>query len=123
MAISWIMIAIAVVIVILAIFMIFVLKGKKRTPLDYYAFFWIGMSWIAIGIPLSISTDNFAFMIMGLVFFAIGLANKDKWKKNRAMQKKWKNLNKTEKRIRIFLLTAVGIGVLVLLIFFLLNIT
>ncbi|MBW2986939.1 hypothetical protein KY336_00160 [Candidatus Woesearchaeota archaeon] len=121
MAIPWIMISIAVIIVILAIFMIFALKGKKRTPPDYFAFFIIGLSWIAIGIPLSISTDNFAFMAIGIVFFAIGLANKNKWKKNRAMQKKWKDLDKTEKRIRMFLLIAVGIGVLVLLIFYLLN--
>jgi F0F1-type ATP synthase membrane subunit a len=121
MALPWIMIAIAVIIVILAIFMIFVLKGKKRTPPDYYAFFWIGICWMVIGIPLSFSSKNHFFFIMGLVFFAIGIVNKDKWKKNRALQKKWKKLSKTEKWTRISIILALALGVFVLFIYYVLR--
>jgi drug/metabolite transporter (DMT)-like permease len=51
-----------------------------------------------VGIPMAFfGEDNYFFFIMGLAFTIIGLANKDKWKKNRV---RWKNLKKPEKIIQ-----------------------
>ena len=74
----WLMISIAVLIIILAIVAIMIRK-KNKTPPDYYSFFVIGLVWT----PLGITMDNPVLWIMGLVFMTVGLANKDKWKKNR----------------------------------------
>jgi len=106
---------IATVIVVLLIVAI-VVRRKYPRPTDYYSFFWIGIMWMIIGIPMAFfSEDNYFFFIMGVAFAAIGLANKDKWKKNRV---RWKNLKKPEKIIQGILvailafLVAVGIALL-----------
>ncbi|MBD3311617.1 MAG: hypothetical protein GF349_03935 [Candidatus Magasanikbacteria bacterium] len=100
----WILIAVAVLILILAVVAILINKDKKRPP-DYYTFFIIGLTWIAIGLPLK----NYALWIMGLVFTAIGLINKDKWKQN---HKKWNQLTDKEKKAKMVLITILGILVL-----------
>ncbi|MBW3013381.1 hypothetical protein KY340_04220 [Candidatus Woesearchaeota archaeon] len=119
MEIPWILVSVGIGIILLVFLVIFLVKGRKRAPTDYYAFFWIGCSWIVIGIPLYITTDNFGFMAMGVVFLAIGLANKSKWKKNRTLQKRWKDLDTPEKWMRILIFIAVAIGVVALLIVYL----
>ena len=58
------------------------------------------------------------FFIMGLGFMALGLSHKKEWKKNREANK-WENLSKQEKKIRIWILVALGILVLAGLIAFL----
>ena len=119
--IPWIMIAIAAALVIFGIIFILALKQGKTRPPDYYTFFWIGLIWIIAGaIPLIIhgwkSTLNFLFF-MGIVFFAIGLVNKDKWKKNRV---RFKDLTKKEKKFRMIIIIILGILVVIGLVFFLL---
>jgi len=70
-------------------------KGKKR-GLDYYNFFIMGAIWLPFGILMkfiegSESIGNI-FFILGLIYFVIGLSNKDKWEKNKMpplIKNKW----------------------------------
>ena len=41
--------------------------------------FMIGIIWLTIGASLSIISHNAFFIIIGLVFMAIGAANKKRW--------------------------------------------
>ena len=45
----WILLAIFIIIVVLAIIALFVAKGKK-TPPDYYVIFVLGLTWLPLGI-------------------------------------------------------------------------
>ena len=59
-----------------------------RQDTDYRAFFWIGLVCMVFGGPVIWLTDNFSFtglFTIGLVFFVMGLANKDKWGKRRKL--------------------------------------
>ena len=105
----WILVSVAVVIVLLGVLAIFFIKAKEgKHKVDYYSLFIIGVIWVAVGILL----NNSALWILGFVFFAIGLANKDKWKKNRA---DWKKITKKQRNIlyiataMLFLLLVAGI--------------
>ena len=106
MALPWILIGVFVLLVLLAViaFIVNKNKGKKYQP-DYYAFFIMGIAFFAIGM----GSSNSALWILGLVFFALGIANKDKWKKN---HKTWKQLDKNDKKIRLILI----IGLVIFLI-------
>lgn len=92
----WILVAIGVLIILLAVVYVFSARKKKR-PVDYYNLFIIGLIWTAIGIPLK----NLILGLLGILFMVVGLVNKSKWKKNR---KRWKNLNKSEKIITIVIM-------------------
>lgn len=102
--IPWLMISIAIVILILFIVMVIITKGKKK-PMDYYTLFIIGLTWI----PLGLAMKNPALWIMGLIFFAVGITNKNKWDQNR---KTWAKLTQKEKKIQMI---AIGIGFLLLI--------
>ena len=109
---------IAGIILVLLIVAIFV-RRKYPHPTDYYSFFWIGIVWMLVGIPMAFfGEENYFFFIMGFAFAMIGLANKDKWKKNRV---RWKNLKKPEKIIQgiliaiLVFLIAVGIVFLLMI--------
>jgi heme/copper-type cytochrome/quinol oxidase subunit 2 len=95
--------------ILLIFFVIFLYKYKKsngQLKPDYYGLFTFGFIWLFLGIPIK----NYALSAMGLIFLIIGLANKSKWEENR---KRWSNLTKEQKKIRIFLI--IGLGILVLL--------
>ena len=112
--IPWIILTILVLVIILAIVAIFVNKGKK-TPPDYYNFFIIGITWI----PLGMATKNHAFTIMGLVFMAVGLTNKDKWKQN---HKTWSQLDKKEQKVKLIIIAVLGVLFLAgIVVYFLYN--
>ncbi len=52
---------------------------------NYEVFFIFGIFFLPMGIVLMITIDNPAFIGitgMGLIYMVIGLANRDKWKKN-----------------------------------------
>ena len=83
---------ILVLIVILAlalivgiIFAIFVLKKKKegtyKEP-DYRAFFIMGICFLPMGIifTTTLNPGFIGFIVLGIAYMTIGLANKDKWK-------------------------------------------
>jgi len=111
--IPWILIAVAVLILLLAVAAIFIRK-KHKTPPDYYNLFIIGMMWVVIGIPLK----NNVLWMMGLVFMTAGLVHKKDWKKNR---RRWKDMDKDERIISIIVM--ILLGVLVLLGFVVLLLT
>ncbi len=91
--IEWSILAIIILLLAAAIFVtIKYSKNKSKKGPDYYAFFLIGIIWLAIGIPF----NNVPLWALGLVFFIVGLANKKKWKSNKV---KWKDLDKKEKKL------------------------
>jgi amino acid transporter len=94
-SIPFILVGILFLVILLAV-AFFVFKKKNMAEPDYYSFFIMGIIWLAAGIPLG----NTALMIMGLVFTALGLANRNKWKK----QKKWGELTGPERNVRIILI-------------------
>jgi len=104
MTIPWLLIAILVLVILLAIVAVFVWKKEKRPP-DYYTFFWMGIIWLIFGIPMK----NYALSAMGLIFTVVGLAHKSRWKENRI---KWENLTDKEKKFKIIVM--IGLGVLLL---------
>jgi hypothetical protein len=61
-------------------------KNKNKEPskeIDYRTFYILGISFLPMGIVLSITTKNpgmIGIMGLGAAYLAIGLANRDKWK-------------------------------------------
>jgi len=56
-------------------------KGKARDT-DYKVFFVLGICFLPMGV-MAVATENMGFLGMGalgVVYMAIGLANRDKWK-------------------------------------------
>lgn len=64
----------------------FALKRKEKHESDYRAFFMLGTTWLPLGIVLYASSDNMAFLGMGIIFLTIGLANRDKWKEPKPLE-------------------------------------
>ena len=95
---------VAFLIIGLGIFLVARNKGTKTEP-DYRIFFILGITWI----PLGISTENTAFLVMGIVFMVIGLANRRKWKE----QEKWSELSPEKKKIKLIII--IGLTVLLIL--------
>ena len=59
-------------------------KGGNSGEVDYMAFFIMGAVFLPVGVSLSISTKNSGLLGvsgLGAAYLAIGLANRDKWKK------------------------------------------
>lgn len=104
MALPWILVTIAIVIILLAVLVIVAFRKTKK-PADYYALFWTGVFWFIIGIPF----DNSTLWMLGLVFMLVGLINKKKWKKNR---RTWDQIDKKEKKIMILFMIAILVVVL-----------
>jgi hypothetical protein len=72
-----IVIGIASVLVVLFL-IIFILKKRgviEDSEPDYRTFFIIGLAFF----PIGIATGNPGLWAMGLVFFILGITNKDKW--------------------------------------------
>ena len=78
------------------IFTIKISKYKKR-KLDYFAMFVMGIVWLIFGVILG----NAILWAIGLIFSIVGVANFNQWKKNRV---RWKDLDKKEKKIRMWLM-------------------
>lgn len=119
--IPWIVISILILLILFGVLAFLLTRKKKHKP-DYYSFFIMGLTWMVIGGGLMIirryNDLNFLFFI-GLIFFVIGLANKDKWKKNR---RTWKNMDKNERIIYIVAMVLVGVLVLAgFVVYFLVN--
>ena len=84
-ALPWIMIGVvAALVVLVAIVFVFKRKkGKIEEDADYRAFFLMGISWIMIGLPMTIfyGFEFNALFAMGIIFTIMGAANRPKWKK------------------------------------------
>ncbi|MBN2330649.1 MAG: hypothetical protein JXC85_02440 [Candidatus Aenigmarchaeota archaeon] len=64
-------------------------SGHMRRDTDYRAFFWIGLAMMIFGGPALWLADSFSYsgvFGVGLVFFIMGLANRDKWGKKRTLK-------------------------------------
>jgi hypothetical protein len=76
-----------ITIFVLIVTVLWMTKNKKNVQakeVDYRAFFIMGISFLPLGIVLTITMGNpgfIGFMGLGSAYIAIGLANKDKWKK------------------------------------------
>lgn len=113
-SIPWIIISVAFLILLFLVIFIIFRRKKKHKP-DYYTFFVVGIIWTIFGI---ISRENPLFFIMGLVFMAIGLTHKKDWKKN---HKTWKQLDKDEQKLKMWLIIGLAVFVILGVIFLLLN--
>jgi hypothetical protein len=75
----------ALVLLVGIIFTFFVLKKKKegvyKEP-DYRVFFIMGICFLPLGIifTTTLNPGFIGFIVLGIAYTAIGLANKDKWK-------------------------------------------
>jgi LPXTG-motif cell wall-anchored protein len=80
----FILLAIGILVSIISVF--FVRRKRKLDGFEetnYKAFFILGITFLPLGIVLSITTDNPGFIGMsglGAVYMIIGLSNKEKWK-------------------------------------------
>jgi hypothetical protein len=85
MDIPWILVSVAVALGIFAILAVLVLKRKGwNKEVDYRSYFNMGIVWLPLGIIFYAIFKNPVgplFFIIGLVYLAIGLKNKDKWGK------------------------------------------
>jgi formate hydrogenlyase subunit 3/multisubunit Na+/H+ antiporter MnhD subunit len=108
---SWILIAIAGLLLILGVAFV-MLKKKSKRPVDYYSLFIMGIIWL----PAGFAIKNYALSVIGLVFLIIGLVNRDKWKQNK---KKWEDLDEGEKKWMKFIIFLLSVLVLAGFIFFL----
>jgi len=117
-SIPWIIISIAVLLLLFALVFIFLINRKKfpRREPDYYVWFWIGIVWIIIGIPLVISENNFGIFAIGILFAILGLIHKKEWKKNHI---KYKDLTPLEKKIKFWVMLILGIFILAFVSWFL----
>ena len=87
--ISWILITIllGIIAVIIGVIVFFTLRKNQKEGItrevDYRAFFIMGISFLPMGIifTATINPGFIGFIGMGIIYMAIGLANRDKWKK------------------------------------------
>ena len=65
----------------------FAWKNRKQgndVETDYCSFFILGIGFLPVGVVLSIATENpglAGISALGAIYMAIGLNNRDKWKK------------------------------------------
>jgi len=91
---SLILVAVVAIAVVIGLIVAAVAYKRRNTPkeTDYRTFFFIGLSWMVISIVFGaighflLEGIDAVFLesplfIIGLVFFIIGISNKDKWKK------------------------------------------
>ena len=77
----------ALVLIVGIIFTFFVLKKKNegiyKEP-DYRAFFIMGICFLPMGIifTTTLNPGFIGFIVLGIAYMTIGLANREKWKKN-----------------------------------------
>jgi len=63
-------------------------KNGKRQATDYRTIFYLGFLWFVMGM----SNDMNVFFILGLAYMGMGLANRDKWKKQTPLTKQQMNI-------------------------------
>ena len=78
--------AILVILILVGIFLAFYAKKQKKkanVETDYKAFYVMGIAFLPMGIIFSavVSPAFVSFIALGIIYMAIGLKNKDKWKK------------------------------------------
>jgi|GEM_PF-888726 len=97
-AMPWIIISIvAGILVVLAVAAI-IWKHRRNEYFskgpDYRAFFWMGLVWVIVGGPVMWLYREFSMsglFAIGVVFLAMGLANRDKWGKQERLSRQESN--------------------------------
>ena len=89
---EWILISLIIIAILVVLGLILTLvvykkkkEGKMGEP-NYKVFFIIGITWIPIGVVFMITVHpviGMSFMALGVSYMAIGLANRDKWNKEK----------------------------------------
>ena len=118
--IPWTIIIITILVLILVIVAVTINKDKKNKT-DYYSLFTMGTIWLPFGIVMSLTNDTSIgniFIILGLIYMAIGLSHKSSWKKNHIPINKLPKKQKYKKiallTILIIILTAGAISPLII---------
>ncbi len=103
---NYALIGVAAGIVLVAIiYVILVSQGKiKNAEPDYRQFFIMGILWFVIGLP----QKNLSLIAIGLIFMVTGLVHKKRWKE----QTKWNDLPPAKKKIKLALIIILGLLVL-----------
>lgn len=111
-AIMWIILAI---IIALAIVMVFVIKKRKgKFGTDYKSLFWMGVIFIIVHFlgRLFLKWDSYIFLILGLIYFIMGLSNRKYWDKKVT----WKDFSKKERKVRMWVILSLLIALVVLIL-------
>lgn len=96
---------IVVVALIVGIATFVAIRQRKKKETAYRSWFFIGLCWVSVGIVFK----NPFFSIMGATFLTISLLNKDKWKQ----EKKWSELTRAEKNLKIILISVAALLLIV----------
>ncbi|MDY6788254.1 MAG: hypothetical protein SVK54_09050 [candidate division WOR-3 bacterium] len=90
--------------VLLFIVLIVFLALNKRyeTQKDFLGFFIMGIVWIIAGIVLKM----WGLTVAGIIMALIGIVNVKKWKD---FNEQWNNLSSKDRRIKIVLMTVLGL--------------
>ena len=100
--------------IVLGVLLFVRIKYKQPLEPDYRVFFILGVIWIAFGVINVSQGGNVALGVLGVIFLAVGLGNRDKWR-----QQKWADLPAEQRRLKIILmLVLLGIMVLGLAAYF-----
>ena len=91
----------AILLAMLAVFA-YASRDYKKQKIDYYAFFLVGIVWLPIGAVLG----NNVLSLMGLIFASLGVIKRSEWEQNR---KDWVILDKSEKKLRVVLISALAL--------------
>jgi uncharacterized membrane protein YidH (DUF202 family) len=93
-ALPWILISVVAGILVVLAIAVMLWKRKDsayfRKDTDYKAFFWMGLVWVIVGGPVIWLYGDFSLgglFAMGVIFMAMGLANRDKWGKRGKISK------------------------------------
>ncbi len=110
---SWVIVAL--IIIIGAIFIFLVAKGKiTQSEPDYRTLFMVGI----IFLPMGLGRENRIFLLLSFAFITIGLINKKKWKK----ELKFGDLPSGKKKFKIVILTVLAAAVIASLIAWYINV-
>ncbi len=106
----WVILGIIMGLLVIALFVMMLrIKRKEQRGTDYYIFFIMGITWLGAGTAIFISSRNPGLLAMGVIFTAMGLANRSKWKENR---RRFSDLTPEEKKIKKMMIAILTIMVL-----------
>ncbi len=95
---------------VIAVIASYIKRKENRKP-NYKLFFIIGLCWT----PLGIATQNYVFIIIGLVFLIVGVINKKNWE----AQPKWSDLSPEARKVKIAMMIFLAAILIMGLIFYL----
>jgi len=104
---EWIILSLLILGLIVLLCFIFLKRARRREP-NYRAMFFIGIIWLAMGVPLG----NETLTVIGIVFALAGIIHKKKWGRKRP----WKKVSKKEQKARMITMAVIGTAMAALLL-------